>query len=650
MGSAKIMIVEDNTMVAQECRDCLENLGYTVSSIVASGAEFIEKAASDRPDAVLMDIQLRRKMDGIDAAEQIHRRLQIPVVFLSACSDRKLLERAKQVGSFGCIITPFEERELYATLEMALYKANAEKELRQLKRELQQVRDNLERTVEARTAELVMKNRQLKMEIAERRRSEQALKESEQKYSGVVDHIGIGVALISPQMEILTHNPQMKKWFPRIDVSKRPICYKVYNDPPGKTICTYCPTRKTMQDGQVYKTVTETPAGDKIVNYKVISLPITDAVGNIVAAIVIVEEITERLKFKQRLQESETKYRTIFETTAAAKFIVEKDTTISLVNKEFEKLMGCSKKQIEGKKSLIEFLAEEDKEKVLGYHHMRRIDPQSAPSRYECRFIDDKEQIRDGYLTVAMLPGTSKSVVSLLDITNRKQAEKSLRESEQRSRHLSSRLLAAQETERRRISMEIHDELGPSLALLKIHLNAIADKLRKDQSKLKREVSDANDVITQLMEDTRRLSRDLSPSIIQDLKISGTLKWMLHDFEKHTDIDVSLDMVNIDDRFGVDEQLILYRIFQEALNNVCKHAQASHVGVVIQKKDDCVVIRIEDDGKGFDLEEILHRHVTERGMGLLALDERVRMLCGTLKLFSRKNKGTWINLTIPVYN
>lgn len=522
------------------------------------------------------------------------------------------------------------------------------KKLRQLKRELQQVRDNLERVVEARTAELVMKNRQLKMEIAERRRSEQALRESEQKYRGIVDHIGIGVALISPQMEILTLNNQMKKWFPHIDVSKRPICYKVYNDPPGKTICTYCPTRKTLLDGQVYEAVTETPAGDKIVNYRVISMPITDADGNIVAVIEMVEAIAEKLKFKQRLQESETKYRTIFETTAAAKFIVEKDTTISLVNKEFERLTGCFKKQIEGKKSLLEFLVEEDKEKVSGYHHLRRIDPLSAPSHYECRFIGSKGQIRDGYVTVAMLPGTSKSVVSLLDITDRKRVEKSLHESERRSRHLSSQLLAAQETERRRISMEIHDELGPSLALLKIRLNAIADKLRKDQGKLKREVSNANDVIVQLIEDTRRLSRDLSPSIIQDLKISGTLKWMLHDFEKHTHIDVSLDMENIDDRFGIDEQLILYRIFQEALNNVRKHAHARHVGVVIQQKDDCVVIRIEDDGKGFDLEETLNQHMTERGMGLLAIDERARMLRGTLNLISQKNRGTWINLTIPV--
>ena len=126
MASARIMLVEDNTTVAEDCRDCLEGLGYGVTSIVASGEEAIERAGAERPDAVIMDIRLRDEMDGIEAAEQIHASYGIPVVFLSAYSDRGLLERAKRVGSFGYLVKPFEERELHATLEMALYKAKAD--------------------------------------------------------------------------------------------------------------------------------------------------------------------------------------------------------------------------------------------------------------------------------------------------------------------------------------------------------------------------------------------------------------------------------------------------------------------------------------------------------------------------------------------
>lgn len=138
MGSAKIMIVEDNTTVAEDCCDCLKGLGYSVTSVVASGEESIERAEAERPDAVIMDIHLRDEMDGIEAAEQIYSRFEIPVVYLSAYSDRELLERAKRVGSFGYMVKPFEEHELYATIETALYKAKAEEKRRHMESRLWQ--------------------------------------------------------------------------------------------------------------------------------------------------------------------------------------------------------------------------------------------------------------------------------------------------------------------------------------------------------------------------------------------------------------------------------------------------------------------------------------------------------------------------------
>lgn len=138
--TANIMIVEDNTTVAEDAKECLESLGYSVTSIAATGEDAIENAGKDRPDAVLMDIKLRGEMDGIEAAERIHARFGIPVLFLSAFSDHDLLQRAKKVGSFGYLVKPFEERELHAMLEMTLYKATAEKERRRLEEKLAQMR------------------------------------------------------------------------------------------------------------------------------------------------------------------------------------------------------------------------------------------------------------------------------------------------------------------------------------------------------------------------------------------------------------------------------------------------------------------------------------------------------------------------------
>ncbi|WP_339138402.1 MAG: response regulator [Candidatus Electrothrix sp. GW3-4] len=140
MDAAKIMIVEDNTTVAEDCRECLEQSGYQVTSIASSGEDAIAQASIEQPDAVLMDIKLRGEMDGIEAAAQIHSCLAIPVIFLSAYSDDNLLHRAKETGSFGYLIKPFHERELFAMLEMTLYKARAEKERQQLEDKLHEIK------------------------------------------------------------------------------------------------------------------------------------------------------------------------------------------------------------------------------------------------------------------------------------------------------------------------------------------------------------------------------------------------------------------------------------------------------------------------------------------------------------------------------
>jgi CheY-like chemotaxis protein/nitrogen-specific signal transduction histidine kinase len=138
MDSARIMVVEDNTAVAEDCRECLEALGYGVAAVVPSGEEAVILAEKERPDAVLMDIHLRDELDGIEAAEQIRDKFGIPVIFLSAYSDRDLLERTKRVGSFGYLVKPFEERELYAALETALFRAQAEREHRDMEARLRQ--------------------------------------------------------------------------------------------------------------------------------------------------------------------------------------------------------------------------------------------------------------------------------------------------------------------------------------------------------------------------------------------------------------------------------------------------------------------------------------------------------------------------------
>ena len=134
-------------------------------------------------------------------------------------------------------------------------------------------------------------------------------------------------------------------------------------------------------------------------------------------------DISERKQAEEALKESESKYRAIFETTGSATIIVEKDTTISLANKEFAKLSGYSKEEVEGRKSWAEFFDQSFLEKMKEYHWRRRIASDAAPRQYETELIDRHGAISSIIINVSMIPGTQKSVATLLNITGRKQAE-----------------------------------------------------------------------------------------------------------------------------------------------------------------------------------------------------------------------------------
>ena len=171
--------------------------------------------------------------------------------------------------------------------------------------------------------------------------------------------------------------------------------------------------------------------------------PLVDNDGNLIGVMSLVQDITERKRLEAELKESEIRYRAIFETTGAATLIIEEDTTISLVNSEFEKITGYDRDEIEGKTSWMVLIPQQDEQnKILGYHQLRRVNAAAAPRRYETQIADRQGKRRDILVNIDMIPGTKRSVATFMDITERKRDEITLRE---RKEELKSKTRALEE-------------------------------------------------------------------------------------------------------------------------------------------------------------------------------------------------------------
>jgi PAS domain S-box-containing protein len=222
-------------------------------------------------------------------------------------------------------------------------------DLKQAQKGLKKEKDRLERLVEKRTAGLIKVNKRLMREIEDRKKTEEALRSSEDKYRSVVDHIGIGISLIGPDMKIQTLNNQMKKWFPRIDVSHQPLCYRAFNDPPRESVCSYCPTVMTLRDGQVHESITETPTGDDIRHFRIISSPIKDIYGRVLSAIEMVDDVTEKIKAQERLKESEQRMFDIIDFLPDATFVVDQEGVVIAWNRAMEEMTGIIAREMVGR-------------------------------------------------------------------------------------------------------------------------------------------------------------------------------------------------------------------------------------------------------------------------------------------------------------
>jgi signal transduction histidine kinase len=235
------------------------------------------------------------------------------------------------------------------------------------------------------------------------------------------------------------------------------------------------------------------------------------------------------------------------------------------------------------------------------------------------------------------------------EITERKQAEEEITKHRKDLQKLSTQLINAQEAERTRISQELHDEMGQALTAMSINLAAIEKELPPELPPTIRErLAETSSLADQTLEQIRELALDLRPSMLDDLGLVPTLRWYVNRYAKRSDIEVELEAIDLEERLAAEVETVLYRVVQEALTNVARHAQANRVRIRLERKEAKFRAFIEDDGQGFDVKEVASRASPERGAGLLGIRERVALLSGRFNIQSRPGRGTRLTLEIPI--
>jgi len=213
---------------------------------------------------------------------------------------------------------------------------------------------------------------------------------------------------------------------------------------------------------------------------------------------------------------------------------------------------------------------------------------------------------------------------------------------------LTGRLTEVQEAERKQLARELHDEMGQALTAISNNLAAIQKELPAEcAAKVYERLTEASWLAEQTLEQIRELSLNLRPPILDDLGLIPTLRWYIKQYANRVDIKTEFKTNGLEDRLAPEVETTLYRVIQEALTNVARHAQASIVRLHLQRKQSSVVALIQDNGQGFDVAKILDQEGLPTGTGLLGIRERVTLLGGKFNVRSQPGHGTQLTVAIP---
>ena len=382
--------------------------------------------------------------------------------------------------------------------------------------------------------------------------------------------------------------------------------------------------------------------------------PVSELDGAVSGVVLTLVNVTERVLAQEKLRRNEELLRTTKDLLPVGLWITDRDGNIIESNPAGHRIWAGAK--YVGIEQFGEY-------KAWWVDSGKRIEPEDWAV---ARAIRKGEASIDEELEIECFDGTHKiilnSAVPILsdqqeitgvvvvnqDITDRKRKQQLLRESENRLRQLSSQLITVQEDERKRIAREIHDGIGQSLSAIKFRIEGILQQKGKWREKEK-SLEDLVPLIRGCIDESRRVQMDLRPSMIDDLGILPTINWFCREFQQ------TYASIHIEKHLPLKEQdvpellkIVLFRMLQEAMNNVAKHTKATRVDLHLRKVDDSVEFALQDNGAGFNLQKVLSRSGPGRGLGLASMRERAELSGGSFTIDSLEGKGTTIRAAWPL--